>query len=848
MKIHKEIPNLFIYTPDRKNIKGMVIEPQEAVFDYSFNTTTQITFKVNKYIYDINNYCWIKNPCYDNLKENMLIATTDNTPKYQFQGSQPYAYSLGTQNYRNSEATGLGYDTVMSNASLQVETELFDIGGSSGYKWQYYSYLDDNGCFIDASGNNAYYNRIACKEFFPVNVGDIIAMGSKISEITGGLCASGKDMYSYKIHFYSEASSSSWVKSGSYSLYSPVGRVRIAEGDFGSYNGKPFTSGYIRIDAIAHQATLNDSGWYCNSPLSNYVKIYSGERRCASIKAYRIKSNLSTTDRWFVIDNIEENSDFINSTKTVTLHSYEYVLSKKSFSISQATLPLYIPDQIPNIVNSNQFIFDAVDGYVYRGKQRMERGLINQILDYIPDWTVGYFSPKVITRYRSVDDIDNGNIYSFLMNTMQSLYQCFIVFDTENKTINLLAKDDITSISSSTILTWSNAMQSCKKVNSDTKYVTAMRIHTAEDQYGIGLINPSGNNTIYNFNSVKDELNFVADPTHYKDDSQTEAYTLREVVELYQKSIEDTINGVQKWGYDKTYRETAKTLIEITQKYTEMATKLSQLLTEYKTIADMINIHLQDDYSPNSVPTNIIISDKPRPAAQMTNGIYAPESDYSNYHSQALYDKLFSASEAYGQCRENFARLTTKKYDCQNHLQYIALMHSLNYKTLKKEYDRCGDNFPYYPIFTPLEILALNHYIYEADWTDNNAVFDEHYSSSDIIDTLVDVYDNAKKELNDIYSKPTYEFTIGTANICVLPEMQESIESLYLGNSLHIIDDKNWIKPVLLSIHIEYDNYENYTFTFSTDYNRKPIEMRFSDLFGTINQINVETPAFTFDN
>lgn len=845
MQINKTPPDLYIYTPDKRTMYGMVVQPQELSVDYNFNVASKMSFKVNKFIYDTDNYSWIKNPCYDALSQNMLIASTDNTPKCQFKGKTEVSYGIGTQVERDPNATGLGYSTVLTNAVLQDETELFDIGSSAGYAWQYYCYINDDGSFVDCSGNDTYYNRIACKEFFPVKVGDIISMGSKVDSTTKLFGVSGNTHYSYRVHYYSSAAAINHVSASSFALYSPVGRVRVKEGVFGT----DVTTGYIRIEAISHQATLTSNKWYSTSPKANYVKIYSGERRCSSVNGSNTQTTVQLPERWWVIEDIEECNDFINSTKTITLYSYEYILSKKSFSIGQATLPLYIPESISDLVNSDSFVIDSVNSTNYTGKQRMYRGLINQLLDYIPDWSVGYITPDIITRYRSIDDVDNGNVYSFLMNTVQSLYKCYILFNTEDKTINLISQDDVIGIKSNTILTWSNAIKSLTVTNSDTKYATAMRVHTSEDEYGIGLVNPTGNNMIYNFNNVKENLDFVADDTHYKDADETEVYTLKEVVELYEQSIKDVISGVNTWGYADSYRTNARELIETTQKYTELETKLSQLLTEYVSIADTINIYLQDDYEPNAVPTDIIITDTPRTPAQMKDEKhYAPQSGYSNYHSKSLYNKLYSAAEAYWECQYNIDTLTIQKNATQNALKYIALMHSLNYKTLKVEYDKCSSNgTPYYPIFTPKEALALSYYIYEADWTDDNAVFSEQYSVSDIMNTLIDVYNNAKQELDDIYSTPTYEFDLEVANVFAIPEMQPAIDNLYLGNSLSIINKDCWVYPVLLSVHIEYENLDNCSMQLSTDYKRKPLEMRFSDLFGTIEQVSVEVPAFTFD-
>ena len=50
---------------------------------------------------------------------------------------------------------------------------------------------------------------------------------------------------------------------------------------------------------------------------------------------------------------------------------------------------------------------------------------------------------NVVDYYKKfVEDVDNANIYTYLMNTVQSKYQCYIVFDTENLYINILCTFD----------------------------------------------------------------------------------------------------------------------------------------------------------------------------------------------------------------------------------------------------------------------------------------------------------------------------------------------------------------------------------------------------------------------
>ena len=98
----------------------------------------------------------------------------------------------------------------------------------------------------------------------------------------------------------------------------------------------------------------------------------------------------------------------------------------------------------------------------------------------------------------------------------------------------------------------------------------------------------------------------------------------------------------------------------------------------------------------------------------------------------------------------------------------------------------------------------------------------------------------------NIYSKPTYDFESDIANITRIPEMKKQCGNLFLGSNLYIFNEK-WVEPILLEIKYDYESFDTSPMVFTTDYNRKPKEMRFYELFSTIQQVSVTTPTYTFD-
>ena len=169
------------------------------------------------------------------------------------------------------------------------------------------------------------------------------------------------------------------------------------------------------------------------------------------------------------------------------------------------------------------------------------------------------------------------------MNDIQSLYQCYFVFDNNDKTISAYTKEDArlnTKVNSH--FTWDNVIKEININNTNTNYVTALRVHTAEDTYSLGLVNPTGNNIIYDFTYPKKNgwFDFVAD-------SKTNR-TLRQAVEDWEFAYDEYLKG---------YRDCGQELIDLTLKETQFSSKLAVALADYRAKADEINVLVENDYN-----------------------------------------------------------------------------------------------------------------------------------------------------------------------------------------------------------------------------------------------------------
>lgn len=846
MEYKREAPAIDVYSMDKRINYGGLTHVTSFTENVRFNAISQIDLKVQKYIYDEHRQEWILNPNYDKLIKNNLLKLDDDTKYFKYpvrkvtDENKSYGIDRNTVINRSKYSTTIGEACVNTiNFKLQNETELLDIGTKAGYNFQWCSFFNNGGFekHSDSPDSNPHYGYsnyrlLACDSFIPISKYDVLALRS--------IDGDGNLTFYYNVMFYTDANTASFTKSlyDGYSSFSNRGchRVWIDPDEYLNGNDK----GYCRIEIYDETASKKDNVYSWTYPESGFIKLYSGQRHCNIIYNLSKDGLFEPLMKWFIIDNVEETNEGFNSYKTLTAYSYEYSLTKRTFSMSSNTIPLYTPPNVMKSVDSYNWGIDCVNNSLYTGKQSVPKGVLNYILDYLPNWGIGHISQKLMTRYRKFDDLDNANIYSFLMNDFQKAYQCFVVFDNEEQTISVytqydvlsgtifedgFALEQINSEDSYAKLSWDNIVKQIQISDNDTMQVTALRVHTANNTYGLGLVNPTGNNVLYDFSSVKNLMEYKVSYNR----------TLNEALEKLEREYEKVLAD---------YRKSGKKLIGLNISLIKQKSMLATVLADYKAIADTINTFIESDYKDRVFPKNYPIPEKPMSYDDLTmnkSSIYYPDGYFQIYHSKTLYQKLRDIVNTYGIVKNEYDRI---KYDYDDTISKM--------KTIAKKVKFKIQNVIDKGILTVRELTELDKYIIEGDWRNDNVTFSETYDADDIYDTLVDVYNQAKQDLTNLLSKQQYEFTVDTANILAIPEMSSIVQNIHLGHCLNIEKNYNntndYINAMLLEVFIDYKDDTKFTMTFSTDYTRRPSELRFSELFSTISQTSVETKEFTFDD
>ena len=909
-----QIPDIAVVLQDKKTVLGYVPATTEFTEDIRFNACSEVSFTTPQRIYNVETEQWEDNPVYDDLEKHRLIYLNDDTDYFRYpvkKVGDGNFYKLKTSMPFRS-ATSLSYDINdgLQNFQVQTETELYDVGTGGKYVFSRFSYIpyDDfsesyrlNGSVVDFShlhwgADAATYNPYqTCDIFFPVEATDIIAVRTGTMTgltVNGSTVASGKFQFKWHIIAYTDKDAETMVGEWVMDINSNyaadhVWRVRVA--DIGYDNGyRPMANGgYVRFwfensvgsnGASDYTYTSSGSSWSGNCrwryPIEGYCKIYSGERRVTKVNNVTRATEPDLPDyvynkmRWFEIVSTTEEDDGIMRTKTVTAKSYEYTLSHTTFSVSESTLPLYIPDVISNYITDNaKWVTDQPGYYFYtveHGAQRTPRGIINQILDYLPGWTVKYASSELMARYRTVEDADDVDVYTYLMNTIQSIYNCFIVFDTDDNTISFYTKTELAGISPYVALTWDNSIKTFEKENMDAAYFTALRVHAGDDTYPFGTINPTGSGMIYNFDRIKKDLYYYLPdvPSHYR-------RTLAEAVTAWQNYYDaQALRGSDYFNACIKLMRANMTLIQADS-------DIKEALANYHAKADQINALLKDDWNNGERFTSpphfhtVLISERPRTVDEIKNDGSSSHSKF--YHNATLQNELASFADAYWKAVSRMKTAQNNFKQAQYIMQQITRTLTLNPNVAKlynnnqqyafsaptsRTYAGTSYSASSTSILSAAEINELHKYIVEGTWQYENASFSDTYNVSDIYETLREVMVDAREDLNDRLSIANFDFTVDAANILAIPEFEWDLrgelnpetKGIYLGSLVRLeISDGELLTPMLLELHRNFKDPNDFKLTFTTDMKRRPINARFADLFGTINQTSVTEKSFTYD-
>ncbi len=108
--------------------------------------------------------------------------------------------------------------------------------------------------------------------------------------------------------------------------------------------------------------------------------------------------------------------------------------------------------------------------------------------------------------------------------------------------------------------------------------------------------------------------------------------------------------------------------------------------------------------------------------------------------------------------------------------------------------------------FTTKQILELDNFIFQGNYTNSNFVVTDKMTTPEIQDMSRQLLERGKKELKKL-SQPSFTFSMDTVNFLFIEKFKPFINQLKLGSLIHAEIKKDvWVSPILLEMDIDYEN------------------------------------------
>ena len=290
------------------------------------------------------------------------------------------------------------------------------------------------------------------------------------------------------------------------------------------------------------------------SELSFTVSKYYGEDNKLNILYDELKTErfiYLDEDECYVIKSISEQNEKI---KTVTAYSREKKLFKITAEFEDISLTLKTPyDDIEGCFSLDELLYDATGWHIGYVSPKVLYKSNETILNNITKETEATLTTEEKLRYQ---ESVSTNWYDYINNDISEQFECFPVFNSYDKTIDLYSDEELGN-DPNLILSYDNYLKSIECV-SDTEDIITKLTLSGNDDLTISEVNPSGDTYVENFS-------YFIESKEMSDDLIT-------ALELYYKMVK--IRAVE-WN---RLRE------EKAEKESVMTAKKTELLLVYSTI------------------------------------------------------------------------------------------------------------------------------------------------------------------------------------------------------------------------------------------------------------------------
>lgn len=410
-------------------------------------------------------------------------------------------------------------------------------------------------------------------------------------------------------------------------------------------------------------------------------------------------------------------------------------------------------------------------------------GILNQITDVLPNWTIGEVDENVRQKFRTFEDVDTSlNCLSFLLINVQNAYECIFIFDIINRVINVYDQNNYVN-KTHVHLTKDDVIRSLDITENADDLYTALTV-LGENNLTIAAINPLGTNTIYNFGYY---MGWMSPSLYAK-------------VGDWQRDI----NAIR----DEYYEHNVAYYEELEDSY-DLEAEIQRLNTQL-TMYNRCRENIIADYDPS------IVDEYNNAIANAGGDPVDIDDDISTMIAQI----------------DTYIILTQDNIDARNE-EYLIVQQTLS--EMQSWIVNTRSNLSIQNRFTDEEYAELSNYIFEGAYTDQYVTITDIMTPTEQLAQMKILYDRASSRLSSA-SQPQQEFSITTESFLFSKEFEAWSEELETGCLINIeIDEDDVAALIMTNMTINYDDH-NMSFTFGNRFNRYDTKALFDNLLGQINR------------
>ena len=435
-------------------------------------------------------------------------------------------------------------------------------------------------------------------------------------------------------------------------------------------------------------------------------------------------------------------------------------------------------------------------------------GLLNILIERMQNWTIGEVDQDAAALYRTFVNLkkkttgdisgtstsmynnknvsDTTSIYEFLMNEFQDAYECIVLFDTVNRTVNIY--DQKKYIQSTEVhMTSKDLVNKIQMLEDDSNIYTALRV-LGYDDLDISDVNPTGTNIIYNFDAYKSWM----------------SAELQQAIEDWEDAIED--NLTRYFNAMKAYEGYA---LECYNLQLEIS-RLNTVLALYQQVAANITAAQNTKTLYESDESIVSNGGVPVPIQESVQGAL----DDTN----ALIDSLTHTGT--GEIPVAQASLTQAES---------------NRDAAKAIVDSILESTSLEGAFTAAQLSELSWYIFEGNYKYEFIGVTDSMTLAEQFEQKGRLFMRARSALKSA-SKRRYSFTIDTESFVFVRDYEDWTAQLEPGCGVYIEMEDGVVEELFLSgMTINFED-NNVSFRFGSTIDRDDLRSLYMDIFKDITK------------